>query len=661
MNIKELEKLSTPNWLYNVKDQLRQYIYDLSESAFASGDEARDEIINKEQLAERKNFVRSRFIEAIGGIPGSGTPLNPQIKGIVRDNGFRIEKIIYESRPGAYVTANLYMPDNISSPTGAVLFLSGHHEHAKHAEEYQVVCRYLVNAGLVVLAQDPVGQGERFSYYENSIEAATINWGVPEHDYAGFQCLPLGDAMARYFVHDAMRGIDYLCTRPEVDPGKIGVTGHSGGGTQTCLMMLCDPRLAAAAPGTFLMNRRAYMYSGGAQDSEQIWKGASALGIDHEDVLLMMAPKPVLVLAAKHDFFPIEGTRRSVQRAEKFWEMHDRAGDLELFEDDVEHMYSRLMAEKAAGFFARHLSGKNAPTAEKQINPIEPSRLWCTKCGQIRCEYDDARFVHDDNCDRLEQLKGIRNDLDEKGRKEKALSWLKEKVYTDRKICDFNLRVVRKLNVEEFVVSTLIWWSQEGIFNHAYIFRNFMYEDKTPLPVTICIWDGGTTQLMRHISRIRRLCDSGRAVFVLDTSGTGPLTPNPVNSFNISENYGTMYKLSCDLMWLNDSLAALRTFDVLRALDVISVLPGIDPNGMDIFAYGRKGIYGQLAAVFDERIKEITVAEGIGSLESLVKSKYYDNQEVLEIIIPEILKHFDLPDVNKWIGETRNINIIGGA
>ena len=326
MNIVDLENAGPSYSNYDAGDQLKSHIYKRSEDAFAMGDLARDAITSAEQIEARQRFIRESFIDCLGGLPSSDTPLNARVVGTIECDGFRIEKIVYESRPDTFVTANLYVPDGVSSPRGAVLFLCGHHEQAKHCEEYQIVCRYLVKSGLIVLAQDPIGQGERFSYFEKSLGGTTVDWGVREHDHAGNMCWPLGDGIARYFVHDAMRGIDYLLTRPEVDPSKIGVTGNSGGGTQTSLMMICDPRIAAAAPTTFIMNRQSYMHTGQAQDSEQIWPGMTALGFDHEDILLMMAPRPVQVQAVKWDFFPIEGTRRTVARCKRFWDMFGVAG-----------------------------------------------------------------------------------------------------------------------------------------------------------------------------------------------------------------------------------------------------------------------------------------------------------------------------------------------
>ncbi|WJH33578.1 prolyl oligopeptidase family serine peptidase [Paenibacillus sp. CC-CFT747] len=300
MNLSQLENYFVD---YDVNDELKQHVYGRSIEAFARGDQARDAIVNRDQLEARRTHLRGKFMEAIGGIPACDTALNPRTTGRVQGEGFSIEKIMFESRPQTYVTANLYIPDSLDSPRGAVLFLCGHDREAKHSEEYQTVCRILVHSGLVVLAIDPIGQGERFSYYEADAGELTVADGIIEHEYAGMQCLPLGDGLARYFLHDAMRAIDYLTTRPEVDPARIGVTGNSGGGTQTSMLMLADPRLAAAAPGTFIMSRQSYLITGQAQDAEQVWFGMSAAGLDHEDILLAMAPRPVLVLAVTNDFF----------------------------------------------------------------------------------------------------------------------------------------------------------------------------------------------------------------------------------------------------------------------------------------------------------------------------------------------------------------------
>lgn len=643
MGIRDIERCGPSSWLWDVRDQLKQHIYRRSVEAFTAGDAARDAITLPEELAKRCDYLRDRFIESLGGLPPNDTPLNAQITGTIQCDGFRIEKVIFESRPKSYITANLYVPDGVESPRGAVLFVCGHHAFAKHVPEYQAVCRRLVNAGLVVLAQDPIGQGERFSYLDPSDSGAlTIGSCCPEHDYAGTQCLLVGDNLARYFVHDAMRGIDYLMTRPEVDPKKIGVTGNSGGGTQTSLMMVCDPRIAAAAPGTFIMNRQTYLYTGEAQDAEQVWPGMSALGFDHEDILLMMCPKPVMVLAVTWDFFPIEGTRRTVERCARLWEMFGRGESLRIVEDESTHKYTDKLADSAAAFFSKHLLGKElGDSSGTTVTTLEPERLWCTKSGQVRTDMPDARAAWEENLDRMALVEKARQSLSSQERETKAMEWLRERVFADRTPVAPNLRLCGALNYDDLSVQYGMWWSQEDLIGSAALFRRLDFAGKE-LPVTLAVWDGGTSCMHSHLDWIRGICESGRAVMVLNVTGVGDLVPNPVNLMDMFNFYGTMHKLACDMIWLNDSLAALRIYDVIRALDVIPEWPGITAEQLECYAHGRYGTYCRLAAMVDPRLADVNVVDGLSGYGALVKSRYYNSEDIYSILLPDVLKFLDL-------------------
>lgn len=499
------------------------------------------------------------------------------------------------------------------------------------------------------MAQDPVGQGERFGYYEEAaIDGMTITACSEEHDYAGKQCLLAGDSIARYFIHDAMRGIDYLCTRCEVDPKRIGVTGCSGGGTQTCMIMVCDPRIAAAAPANFLMSRESYLYAGGAQDAEQIWPGMTAYGFDHEDILLSMAPRPVLVNAVTSDFFPIEGTRRSVERARRFWEMYGKCDTLRMYEDNSKHAFTRLLAKNTAEFFSHFLAEHMISVNDKDIKPLDADTLWCTPSGQVKKEYKDARFLHEENCSRLAVLDKLKNSMTDAELRDRAISWLKETVWTARIQCSLNPRIIMREQVVELDVEELIWWSQESIFNHAYIIKDCRLKIGK-MPVTLAIWDGGTLETHNHIDWVRHECLKGRAVLVQDVSGVGVLTPNPVNSSTVFENGGTIFKLADDLIWLGDSIASMRVYDVLKALDLINLWKGLDSEDIKLYANGRYGIYGKLAAFLDNRIKSFEESNGIGSLQELAAARYYDEYDIKSVIIPGILKYFDLPELDQWI------------
>lgn len=644
--------------IYDVKDQLRQHIYSRSAEAFAAGDRARDEIADAGQLELRNSRMRSAFLQSLGGLPSSDAPLDPRITGTLRGDGYSIENVMFASRPGHWVTANLYIPDGIAAPTAAVLHLCGHNPMAKQAELYQSVSQHLVRAGLIVLTMDPIGQGERLSYYDRDVAKPGVAASTREHEYAGRQCLPLGDCLARYFIHDAMRAVDYLCSRPEVDPAKIGATGCSGGGTQTSMLMLCDPRIAAAAPAAFIMNRESYMYAGQAQDAEQIWPGLTKLGFDHEDILMAMAPRPALVLAAQYDFFPIEGTRRTVERTRRFWDMYDGDARLEYFEDACVHGYSPAMAKAAAGFFSRHLLGRQPDCVWEGIRPVAPELLWCTASGQVRGDRDDAQAVHEANCGRLAELERAASATPDSARKERALAWLRDRVFGGRKPCPLNPRRMPLGRLDDagdggtddgVTAESVLWWSQTGLFNHGFLFRPGEGE-RSDLPVTIALWARGTKSIGPRIDWIRETCASGRAVLVLDVSGDGAVAPNSVSTHGLHDFFGTIHKLAIDLLWLDDSLAALRTFDVLRALDLVDWLGGGASGNGDIrlYAEGRFSLYGQLAEQLDDRLKRVEVADGLDSMAELVRSRYYDVSDSESVLLPGMLRYFDLPDLRRW-------------
>lgn len=648
MSFTDIEKSSAHNYSHNMKDQFQRLVYGRSDAAFAAGDAARDAINTVKKLEERQKFIRKTFIDSIGGLPAMDTPLKAKVTGSIQEKGFRIEKVTFESRPNALVTANLYIPDGLKKPAGAVLFVCGHHQQAKHVPEYQIVCRHLVNAGLIVLAQDPIGQGERFSYYEKALKDTTVGCCCPEHDYAGAQCALLGDSIARYFVHDAMRGVDYLCSRPEIDPKRIGVTGNSGGGTQTSMMMMADPRIAAAAPCTFIMNRRTYMYNGGAQDAEQIWPGMTAAGLDHEDILLAMCPKPVCVLAVTYDFFPIEGTRQTVERCRRLWSLCGKKTNLELIEDVSTHSYTPKLAREAARFFSQHLLGKAIKVNSDAIHPIEPSQLWCTSSGQVKEDFKNIRAVFEENQERLTWFETLKKKHSTEESRKKALHWLKAQIYFNRRPADFNLRIW-KSREEDICVENGYWWGQQEVFNEGILFRNYRFNGKL-LPVTLAVWNGGTTALNQHLNWLRNICGSGRSVLVLNVTGVGGSEPNPLNAQPPHGPYGVMHKFNDDLMWLGDSICALRAYDVLRALEVIKLWPGVDPDDLQVYAHGTHGVYAELALAVYPALGSIELHEKFEGFGAWVKTRYYDVYGSRSLLLPGVLRHLDLPDLRKWLG-----------
>lgn len=625
--------------------QLKDHIYERSRRLFAQGDAARDALQTPAAVQQRQAAIHRFIAESLGGLPPSNTPLNARTTGTVEGKGFTIEKVIYESRPHHFVTANLYLPAQRSGRTGAVLFLCGHHNEAKHVAEYQSVCQTLVQAGLVVLAQDPIGQGERYSYHEAASKQATVRLGTRDHDYAGSQARFVGDSLGRYMLHDAMRSIDFLLTRPEVDPAKIGVTGNSGGGTQTCLVMLGDPRIAAAAPATFIMSRDSYQRTGQPQDAEQIWPGFTRAGYDHEDVLLALAPKPVCVLAVTSDFFPLEGTRRTVARSRRIWGLFGRTDAIELVEDAETHAYTPVLARAAATFFARHLLGKKVDVAALRPEPMPAEKLWVTQSGQVRGELPGAEFVFEANVARAQEFERARRGLPAAERKARAREWLRSQVFFDRERNDVNpRRMLRGSPVGNLKVDVAFWYPQPHLANLGMLFRPTTPRSSQPLPVTIALWDDGTRALSKHAAWIEAEVAQGRAVLVVNLSGMGPLKPDPINRGVEHEFYDTFHKLADDLAWMGDSLVALRTFELIRTLDALAAWPELMVNDVRLHASGRIGEHARLAAALEPRFASCDWENGF-AFSDYVRTRTYDTADVKTLMLPGVLRYFDFDEL----------------
>ena len=183
--------------------------------------------------------MRSFLLRSLGDLPDR-TPLNPKVVGTLTRKGYRVEKVIFESRPNHHVTANLYLPEG-KPPFPGVLLPCGHSDNGKAYEDYQRACILLARNGMAVLCYDPIGQGERFQLLD--LEGKPVVRGTTEHTMAGIGALLVGRQLAGYRIWDGFRALDYLASRPEVDPDRLGCTGNSGGGTLTAYLMALDDRI----------------------------------------------------------------------------------------------------------------------------------------------------------------------------------------------------------------------------------------------------------------------------------------------------------------------------------------------------------------------------------------------------------------------------------
>ena len=339
-----------------------------------------DKLQSKGDWIKRQEDVREKLLDIIGPFPEK-TPLNINVTGIIHMEGYRVEKLIYESQPGYYVTSALFIPDNLKGRAPAILNPIGHSTMSFRRDIYQHTIINLVKKGFIVLTYDQIGQGERLQYYEK--ESGKSRFGsTQEHSYPGAQCFISGYSPAKYFIWDGIRGIDVLLSRKEVDPDRIGLTGLSGGGTSTAFIGAIDDRILAAAPECFITNYNYLFKSRGPQDAEQNLFQLIYNGLDHPDLIEARAPKPTLIMSTTRDFFSIQGARETFQEAGRAFTALGAEVNLQMTEEDHVHGFTRKNREAMYAFFQKHLDNPgDASDHEVETIPAEEFRV--TETGQL--------------------------------------------------------------------------------------------------------------------------------------------------------------------------------------------------------------------------------------------------------------------------------------
>ncbi len=218
--------------------------------------------------------------------------------------------------------------------------------------------------GFIVLAIDPIGQGERLQYFDPVKGESTIGSSTLEHSYPSVQVFLIGKSVARYFIWDGIRGIDYLLSRKEVDPKRIGVHGLSGGGTQTAYISALDDRVVASAPAGYITSYRRLLESIGVQDGEQNFYHELSRGIDHADFIEVRMPKPTLIMATTRDFFSIQGSRETYAELKHAYTIFGKPDNVEITEDENGHGYTKKNREAMYAFFQKHLQLPGSPVEE---------------------------------------------------------------------------------------------------------------------------------------------------------------------------------------------------------------------------------------------------------------------------------------------------------
>jgi cephalosporin-C deacetylase-like acetyl esterase len=576
-----------------------------------------------EEIRRRQAELHVKFLEAIGPLPPK-TPLNGKVIGTLQGPGFRVEKVIYESRPNHHVTANLYLPDG-KGPFPGVLLPCGHSDNGKAAEAYQRAAISLAQNGMAVLCYDPIGQGERLQLLRPGNKG-----GTGEHTQIGIGALLAGRSCAGYRIWDGIRSLDYLASRPEIDAKRLGCTGNSGGGTLTAYLMALDDRIACAVPSCYITSLERLIATIGPQDAEQNITGQIAFGMEHADYLTMRAPRPTLMCVATQDYFDITGAWTSFREASLLYGRLGHGERAAIFEFNDKHGFSRPRRQAAMRWLRRWLVGVDDAPPERDAAVFGDAELRCTRSGQVLEDF------HGVSCFQLnaktadtfasERAKFPSRPEAERQREIRRLLGLPEKIAPAKVI-------QQKIHYLEDRLSThrVVYETEPGIHIPGLRFKHLQPKG----PMILYLPERGLPPSGKLPKELDAIYQNHQEVLALDLRGLGETAPARWPA-KIAP-FGVDFKESFLGLLLDRPLLGQRV------LDVLAVLRAIGQSEVHVYADGMTGPVALHAAALEPSIRKVTLDHALVSWSNVAHTPTTVNQ--LSSVVPNVLKVYDLPEL----------------
>jgi cephalosporin-C deacetylase-like acetyl esterase len=628
-------------WRYYSNIENVQY-KNLSSEAFEQLDKREKDISllrSKEDWLKRQELVSRKFKNLIGQFPEK-TSLNARVTGVLKRDGYQVEKLIYESMPGYFVTAALFIPNKIRGKAPAILNAIGHSTQSFRRDIYQHVIINLVKKGFIVLTYDQIGQGERLQYYDAKTGKSRFA-STTEHSYPGAQCFISGYSPAKYFIWDGIRGIDYLLTRREVDPERIGMTGLSGGGTSTAFIAAIDDRILAAAPTCFITNYKYIFKSIGPQDAEQNIYHFLSEGLDHADLIELRAPKPTLIVATTRDFFSIQGARETFREAKMAYKALGEEDFLQMTEADYGHGFTRKNNEATYAFFQEFLNNPG-DSSDEEVDIIPEKDLQVTETGQLSTAlhsetiYSLNKGVVENQVTKL-QLSRSRENADDHiaavTTEARRLSGFEDPTSYGSAI--FSGRYLKK----EYILDKYLIPGSGDYMLPVALFRPV---EKSKNQVVLILDEQG----MKHTAiedslMVHSMLKQGYSVLLFDVRGIGSLGPGYLKGDAYIDN--TSFNQWFAGILTNKSIVGMRAEDILRIVNFIKSDNG-EFETITALAIGATGSELLHAAVFEDDIQKICLLKPFISFADIALSKDYLPAYITSTVAGAIEK-YDLSDL----------------
>ncbi len=576
------------------------------------------------EWARRRTELRLRLQQAWGPWPVQPAPLNPRKLGEFKRDGYRVEKLIFQTLPDVWMTANAYVPDQ-PGRRPAVLAVHGHWRGAKQDPVVQARNIGLVKHGYFVLAVDAFGAGERglgkaLGEYHGEMVGATL--------------LPIGLPLSGLQVYENMRAVDYLRTRPEVDGSRIGITGASGGGNQTMYAAAWDERFAAAVPVCSVGTYQAYL--GVACCMCEVVPGALTFA-EESDVLALTAPRALMVVNATRDGiqFSVPEAKKSIAGALPIFSLMGKPDALKHAVFESGHDYNKEMREAAYGWFAKHLKGEGdgSPLPDPAIETEDPETM---RCFPGASRPDDwmtiPKFAAREGRRLVEAYRQRPWPAPIKPRLDADRARLRDRVlggFPSPSPLDAQMKLV------EGVPRELTFRSEPGISLVAQL------EVKQPPTKLALLIDLDAPEQALTTALATELRAAGWSLVAPELRATG------IRAYK-SDRIGRApdHTTAEWAMWVGRPLLGQWTWDVKRTLDALEEKLGALPKEVAVIGIGPAGLVALTAGILDARLSAVVMSN---TLQTFVTDAPYVNQR-LGTLAPGMLREVgDVNDLGKLV------------
>lgn len=602
------------------------YLDSLAQTQLSARAAAVKAIRTRKQAEQRQIALRQKILVLIGGLPSRSAPLHAQITGTHQEDGFRLETVVFESFPGYRVTGNVFVPAG-QGPFPAVIISPGHAPSGK-ASDYSFAANF-ARAGFVVLSYDIVGEGERLEHFDPELNASKLERPTAEHSLAAYQSLLVGEPVVRFFINDAMRGIDYLISRKDVDANRIGAFGCSGGGAVTAYTAALDPRIKAAASACFVTTMGQLLATIGPQEGEQSTPGFTAAGLDLADWVELAAPRPYAIVSTTEDMFPFAGAREAHDEAKHFWSLFGASDKLQWIMGPGRHGALAPIAPDIIGFFVDNLKSGGAKPAFVPARPAKPDDVLVTATGQL------STSLGSETVQTL--VKARANAVAAKPvviKDQQSLAVLTERLIRD-------IRIVTRASVQPgAVVPSAAIGKAESRNGYRLETIRFQPKNGPAFDGVLAIPDGPVKGRLLYLDRAP-LAPARLEGFIKAGWLTLALVPVGGSGESLKATILGDYTLfALRAMLVDRTITGLRIDQALAAADWLSQRSG---GPLAIYGAGTLGPVALQAALLDRRFTTVVVNRAQMAYRFSVDEPI--SRDLPEIALPNVLTKYDLPDV----------------